>query len=75
MVAVKVTVSADVCGGHGDCVMLAPDVFDFRDSDVVTVITPNPPDELREQVYAARDTCPTGAIAVAEQSDPHRAPQ
>jgi ferredoxin len=66
---VKVTVAHQVCGGHGDCVVKAPEVFDFvGDDDVVTVLLPNPREELRASVQTAADCCPTRAISI-ETSD------
>lgn len=57
----------DVCGGHGECVVFAPEVFDFvGDDDVVSVLQPEPPAELQDKVRKACATCPTGAISLAE---------
>jgi ferredoxin len=61
----KVTVNLDLCEGHGQCVMAAPDVFNIPDgADVVEVLDENPPEELREQVEEAAALCPVLAIAV-----------
>ena len=63
----RVTVDPDVCGGHSDCVMLAPEVFNFRDhDDVVTVLLPEPPEHLHDKVRKACTTCPTGAITIED---------
>jgi ferredoxin len=62
---VKVTVARQICGGHGECVVTAPGVFDFLDDDdVVSVIEPNPPEALRSKVQIATDCCPTQAISI-----------
>lgn len=67
MSAVKVSVDPDICGGHSDCVMHAPEVFDFRDhDDVVSVLLPEPPAELHDKVRKACATCPNGAITVED---------
>jgi ferredoxin len=61
----KVTVDDAVCGGHGECVVAAPDVFDFvDDADVVSVIEPAPTDAQRERVLDAERRCPNAAIRV-----------
>ncbi len=62
----KVRVDSSVCGGHSDCTVTAPEVFAFVDDDdeVVTVIQPDPPAELRAKVQMAADCCPTQAISI-----------
>jgi ferredoxin len=63
----RVIVDKDVCGGHGDCAMTAPEVFDFvGDDDVVSVLIDEPPAELQDSVREACEVCPTGAISVRE---------
>jgi ferredoxin len=60
-----VAVDQRVCGGHGECVVSAPEVFDFLGDDVVvSVTTPTPgPDQYRPAMEA-RDRCPNAAIRV-----------
>ena len=63
----KVTVDQEKCCAGGNCVMLAPDVFDQRDSDgVVVLLTDAPAEDLHDAVREAADVCPTAAISVAE---------
>ncbi|HEY1971303.1 MAG TPA: ferredoxin [Pseudonocardia sp.] len=63
----KVTVDGAVCGGHGECVVAAPDVFDFiDDGDVVSVIEPAPAEAQRERVLDAERRCPNSAIHVSQ---------
>lgn len=63
----KVTVDQEKCCAGGNCVMLAPDVFDQRDSDgVVVLLTDAPAEDLHDAVREAADVCPTAAIFVAE---------
>jgi len=63
----QVKVDQDVCGGHGDCVMTSPEVFDFAgDDDVVSVLITEPPENLWDSVREACEVCPTGAISVQE---------
>ena len=59
----KVEVDDDVCGGHGVCVSLAPDVFDLGAGYAVVKV-----DEVRSEdeaaVRMAVDQCPTDAITI-----------
>jgi ferredoxin len=61
----QVIVDPDVCQAHGDCVVAAPEVFDLGDEDdIVTVIQPEPPEELRFKVERAAHDCPVSAIRI-----------
>jgi ferredoxin len=61
----KIVVDVDACAAHGDCVVAAPEIFDLGDDDeVVTVLRPEPGDELRSSAQAAVDACPMAAIRI-----------
>jgi ferredoxin len=63
----KVIVDQDKCCAGGNCVVLAPDVFDQRDQDgVVVLLTETPGEELHDAVREAADVCPSSAISVSE---------
>lgn len=63
----KVTVDQDKCCTGGNCVLLAPEVFDQRDEDgVVTLLTDEPAEHLHDAVREAADLCPATAIFVSE---------
>jgi len=48
-------------------VLAAPDVFEIRDDDkVVTVLDPEPGEELRGSVENAALTCPTSSIRIED---------
>ena len=47
------------------CALTAPEVFDQGDDDgLVTVLRPDPPDELREATAEAVRLCPSGALDI-----------
>ena len=59
----KVIRNAKTCELHGECVMAAPEVFEIEDDkDVVTVINPEPTEELRKAVEHAVLMCPTASL-------------
>lgn len=63
----KVTVHEDLCVGAGQCVRVAPEVFDQREEDgVVVLLLENPPAEVFERVREAAILCPSMAIDVDE---------
>lgn len=65
----KVTVDQEKCCAGGNCVMLAPDVFDQRDEDgVVVLLTETPPAELHDAVREAAEVCPAACIEVTENA-------
>lgn len=65
----KVTVDQEKCCAGGNCVMLAPDVFDQRDEDGVAVLlTDTPPEHLHDAVREAADVCPGAAIFLDEDA-------
>ena len=50
------------CAGHGDCVVVAPDVFEIED---IAIVVGTAPDDL---VMEAARACPSTAIAVYDES-------
>ncbi|MBF8184996.1 ferredoxin [Nonomuraea sp. K274] len=63
----KVTVDRDKCCGAGQCVLLAPDVFDQDEDDgIVLLLDPSPAQERHAIVREAASVCPTGAISLEE---------
>lgn len=63
----KLTVDQDKCCGAGQCVLLAPDVFDQREEDgIVVLLDETPDDALHADVREAASVCPAAAITVEE---------
>jgi ferredoxin len=63
----KVIRDENRCELHGECVMAAPEVFEIEDDkDVVTVINPEPGEELRGKVEQAVLMCPTTALRLED---------
>ena len=64
----KVVIDQDKCVGAGQCVLLAPDVFDQRDEDgVVVLLQEFPPAALHDDVRQAARVCPALAIELDER--------
>ncbi|MEV4015146.1 ferredoxin [Nonomuraea angiospora] len=63
----KVSVEADKCVAAGQCVLLAPEVFDQREEDgVVVLLDETPAAEQHDTVREAAMVCPAAAILLAE---------
>ncbi|MGP2439282.1 ferredoxin [Streptomyces sp. JW3] len=63
----KITVDEEKCCGAGQCVLIAPEVFDQRDEDgIVVLLADTPPTERHAAVREAAGVCPAGAIHLDE---------
>jgi ferredoxin len=62
----RVEVDVDLCQGHGVCQSEAPTVFRVSDDNVVEILDPNPPEDLRRNVEEAVKNCPTQALSIVE---------
>jgi ferredoxin len=59
-----VTVDHDKCCGAGQCVRVAPEVFDQSDEGIVKLLDASPPAELHRAVREAAILCPGVAITI-----------
>lgn len=64
----KVTVSHDLCEGHGKCQAVAPEVFELRDDDLSYVLMEDVTEELKPKVDRAIRLCPRQAITWVQGS-------
>ena len=61
----KIDIDFDMCDGHGECVIAAPEVFDLNeDGDTVVLLDENPDEGLRPKVAAAVKLCPLAVIKI-----------
>jgi ferredoxin len=65
---VKLTVSADLCTGHGRCYTVAPDLLTYDDEGFVSIKgqTIEVPAGQEAAAREAEMACPEGAITITE---------
>jgi ferredoxin len=59
----RISVDADRCRGHAQCVLTAPDLFDLSDDDRAQAVTELVPASREQAAARASAACPEGAIA------------
>ncbi|WAS94622.1 ferredoxin [Nannocystis punicea] len=64
----RIIVDVEKCCGAGQCVLLAPKVFDQRDDGIVVLLDESPAPELHKAVREAACVCPGAAIRLEEQA-------
>lgn len=62
-----------LCVGFGDCIEVAPDLWEFDDEGIVVFIDPLP-DIERERLIASCDICPVDALTVHDDDGTQLAP-
>ncbi|WP_099024904.1 ferredoxin [Mycolicibacterium palauense] len=61
----NITVDYDLCEGHGQCLMAAPDLFDVSDdTGKVVVLNAEPAESERDRATRAAAACPAQAIRI-----------
>lgn len=60
----KISVDADRCAGHGDCVSTCPAVFRLADAGYAEVTMSEIPSDYSDLVAKAAAECPEHAISV-----------
>ncbi|GHE04886.1 ferredoxin [Streptomyces alanosinicus] len=65
----KISVDETKCCGAGQCVMLAPEVFDQRDEDgIVVLLDAAPAPEHHQAARESAEVCPAAAIHIGEEA-------
>jgi sterol 14-demethylase len=64
---VRIVVDRDLCQGHASCEGEAPEVFSVSKQGDLTILQPEPPEELRAKVELAVKYCPTHALSIVEE--------
>jgi ferredoxin len=59
----RISVDADRCRGHAQCVLMAPDLFELNDDDRAQAVTGLVPASRGQAAARASAACPEGAIA------------
>ncbi|MFK0156605.1 ferredoxin [Streptomyces sp. NPDC090493] len=64
----KVEIEDAKCVASGQCVLVAPEVFDQRDDDgMVVLLTETPGPDLQDAVRESAMVCPAVAIRLVER--------
>jgi len=66
----KVRVDRELCIGIGNCVALAPTVFEFDEENKATVLDPSSVDD--DTLLEVAESCPENAIIVLSGERHHR---
>lgn len=65
----KILIEEDKCCGAGQCVLVAPEVFDQREDDgIVILLDESPAEALHDAVRESAVVCPAAAILVEEDA-------
>lgn len=65
----KVVVNKDACIGCGACVAVAEDIFEINEEGLSEVKVDTVPEDKQASAQEAIDSCPTVAIAKADEKD------
>ena len=59
-------INRDACVGVGNCVAIAPDVFEMDDQDKAIVVNPQGADE--DTLWKAAESCPVDAVILEDDT-------
>lgn len=62
----KVVVDRELCQGHGQCVIVAPEIFDIDDDGYAVVNIEWPDEKLQSKLHVAIRRCPAEAIKIED---------
>jgi ferredoxin len=62
----KIAVDYDLCEANAVCMDACPECFRVEDDDTLTILVPQPPEDLRGKVEEAVRLCPRQALSLLE---------
>jgi ferredoxin len=65
----RIEADLDLCQGHAMCELEAPDFFRVPKRGKVEIIDPEPPEDARDEVERAVESCPTHALFIRDKED------
>lgn len=65
----RIEADPDLCQGHAMCELEAPDYFHVPKRGKVEIIDPEPPEDARDEVRRAVESCPTQALFIKAKED------
>jgi ferredoxin len=60
----RITVDQEICDGYGNCVFVAPQIFDLNDDNRAVLLADEVTDDNHDAVDLAVGECPTRAITI-----------
>ena len=63
----RIEADLDLCQGHAMCELEAPDYFRVPKRGKVEIVNPEPPEDARDEVQRAVESCPTQALFIKEK--------
>jgi ferredoxin len=68
--AYKLALDEGKCQGYANCLIEAPEIWDFdEDTDTAVMRVEHPPADLRDKAEASVRGCPASAITLVEPED------
>lgn len=69
MAQIEVQVNRATCQGYGNCVLVAPELFDLDTEGLATLRVERVDEDALEDVRKAAYDCPTASISYVEEAD------
>lgn len=60
--SLEITIDRELCKGHGQCEIVAPEIFELRDDGLAYVMKPDVTEDDLPLIEEAIIRCPTSAI-------------
>jgi ferredoxin len=62
----RIEIDRELCMAHGQCELVAPELFAVSEQGLAELIVEDPAEELRPKAVDAIDHCPEGAIRLLD---------